>query len=264
MNVNYMSNSSMENVPILKRKAPNTNRKNRSPVKRRNTRVNVNTALANLKADLKELRVPNSIINDAMIRAQLQNGVASDSIFNRYVNVLRISNPHKSLNVDANTGGRDLRKAYFQRARALHPDKGGKKRVFQAMGRMYNEMRLINKYATMSQNQYESERNNAFSSDNKLYAYVAAQRRREKNAMTPNMVRLVAMLARKQQEKKKGLLPAPSPQPKAVPKAKKGPLALPPASKKIQKKKKAPPRRSTYGLRSKNRTTRSGKIRSRA
>src|SRR6056300_890033 len=29
MNVNYMSNSSMENVPILKRKAPNTNRKNR-------------------------------------------------------------------------------------------------------------------------------------------------------------------------------------------------------------------------------------------
>ena len=263
MNVNYMSNSSMENVPILKRKAPNTNIKNRSPVKRRNTRVNVNTALANLKADLKELRVPNSIINDAMIRAQLQNGVASDSIFNRYVNVLRISNPHKSLNVDANSGGRDLRKAYFQRARALHPDKGGKKRVFQAMGRMYNEMRLINKYATMSQNQYESERNNAFSSDNKLYAYVAAQRRREKNAMTPNMVRLVAMLARKQQEKKKGLLPAPSPQPKAVPKAKKGPLALPPASKKIQKKKKEPTRR-TYGLRSKNRTTRSGKIRSRA
>jgi len=265
MNVNYMSNSSMENVPILKRKAPNTNLKNRSPVKRRNTRVNVNTALANLKADLKELRVPNSIINDAMIRAQLQNGVASDSIFNRYVNVLRISNPHKSLNVDANTGGRDLRRAYFQRARDLHPDKGGKKRVFQAMGRMYNEMRLINKYATMSQNQYESERNNAFSSDNKLYAYVAAQRRREKNAMTPNMVRLVAMLARKQQEKKKGLLPAPSPEPKVVPKAKaKGPLALPPASKKIQKKKKEPTRRSTYGLRSKNRTTRSGKIRSRA
>jgi hypothetical protein len=115
----------------------------------------------------------------------------------------------------------------------------------------------------MSQNQYESERNNAFSSDNKLYAYVAAQRRREKNVMTPNMVRLVAMLARKQQEKKKGLLPAPSPEPKAVPKAK-GPLALPPASKKIQKKKKEPTRRRTYGLRSKNRTTRSGKIRSRA
>ena len=261
MNVNYMSNSSMENVPILKRKAPNTNRKNRSPVKRRNTRVNVNTALANLKADLKELRVPNSIVNDAMIRAQLRNGVASDSIFNRYVNVVRISNPHKSLNVDANTGGRDLRKAYFKRARDLHPDKGGKKRVFQAMSRMYNEMRLINKYANMSQNQYDRERNNAFSSDNKLYAYVAAQRRREKNAITPNMVRVIATLVRRQQEKKKGLLPAPAP--KAVPKKKRGPLALPPASKKIQKKKKEPTRR-TYGLRSKNRTTRSGKIRSRS
>jgi hypothetical protein len=263
MNVNYMSNSSMENVPILKRKAPNTNRNNRSPVKRRNTRVNVNTALANLKKDLKELRVPNSITNDAAIRAQLQNGVASDSIFNQYVNVLRISTPHKTLNVDANTGGRDLRKAYFKRARTLHPDKGGKKRVFQAMGRMYNEMRLINKYATMSQNQYDRERNNAFSSDNKLYAYVAAQRRREKNAVSPNMVRLIAMLARKQQEKKKNLLPAPAPTPKAVPK-KKGPLALPPASKKIQKKKKEPTRRRTYGLRSRNRTTRSGKIRSRS
>ena len=263
MNVNYMSNSSMENVPILKRKAPNTNRKNRSPVKRQNTRVNVNTALSNLRVDLKELGVPNSLINDGMIRSQLQNGVASNSIFNNYVNVQRISSPHKSLNVDANTSGKDLRKAYFKRARTLHPDKGGKTRVFQAMTRMYNEMRLINKYAMMSQNQFDRERNDAFSSDNKLYAYVAAQRRRQKNAMTPNMVRLIATLARKQQEKKKPTMALPVAVTKKIEKKKKAStMALPAVTKKIEKKKKASTRR-TYGLRSRNRTTRSGKIRSR-